>query len=391
MAAGSPSEQRYRTMRRVTLVGAFINFFLALAQVVGGWLTQSQALIADGVHTLSDLASDFLVLFASRKANVAADALHPYGHGRIETLATVGVGLVLVAVAFGIVVDAGRRMLSPEELLAPAPLALALAALAIASKEILYHYTIRVARRVRSRLLEANAWHHRSDVVSSIVVLVGVGATLAGFRFMDAVAAVLVALLIGHMGVRMIWQSAHELIDTGVDPEEQARMLAAVRAIDGVRDAHDLRTRHMGGVLLADVHVLVAPRISVSEGHRISESACRALRAINKELGDILVHVDPEDDRLGAPSSHLPGRAALLERLQPHWEEITVRPAADDITLHYLDGTVSLEIELPMDAIDTLAQAASISEKLVNATRKVEGIDEVIVRFRCPPADSSQA
>jgi cation diffusion facilitator family transporter len=388
MPAGSPSEQRYRTMRRVTLVGAFVNFSLALAQVVGGWLSQSQALIADGVHTLSDLLGDFLVLFAARKANTAADALHPYGHGRIETLATVGVGLVLVAVALGIVFDAGRRMLSPDELMSPTPLALALAALAIVSKEILYHYTIRTARRVRSRLLEANAWHHRSDVVSSIVVLIGVGATLAGFRFMDAVAAVLVALLIGHMGMRMIWQSAHELIDTGVSPEEQARMLEAVRALDGVRGAHDLRTRHMGGVLLADVHVLVAPRISVSEGHRISESACRALRAINKELGDVLVHVDPEDDQFGPPSSHLPGRVALLEQLQPHWEAIGIQLSPDAVTLHYLDGRVSLEIELPMKAIETPAQAEAISERLARACRKVEGIEEVRVSFRCHPGNA---
>jgi cation diffusion facilitator family transporter len=222
---------------------------------------------------------------------------HPYGHGRIETLATVGVGMVLAGVAIGIVFDAARRLMSPEQLLTPTPLALALAVLAIVSKEALYHYTMRTARRVRSSLLEANAWHHRSDVVSSIVVLVGVGATLAGMAYMDAVAAVLVALLIGHMGLRMIWNSAHELIDTGVDPEQQARMLAAVRALDGVRGAHGLRTRWMGGVLLADIHIIVPPRISVSEGHRISESVCRALRGIDDSLGDVLVHVDPEDDQ----------------------------------------------------------------------------------------------
>lgn len=370
-------------MRHVTLVGAFTNFFLALAQVVGGWLTQSQALIADGAHTLSDLLGDFLVLFAARKANAAADALHPYGHGRIETLATVGVGLVLAGVALGIVFDAGRRLLSPEDLLTPTPLALALATLAIVSKEALYHYTMRTARRVRSRLLEANAWHHRSDVVSSLVVLVGVGATLAGLHYMDAVAAVLVALLIGHMGLRMIWNSAFELIDTGVEPEEQERMLAAVRALDGVRGAHGLRTRRMGGVMLADVHVLVAPRISVSEGHRISESACKALRNVNRELADILVHVDPEDDQLSAPSSHLPGRVALLARLEPRWQEIGIWLPPDDVILHYLDGRVNLELELPLAPGQTAAQASELAARLARASRQVEEVGEVRVRFRC--------
>ncbi|MFU8822226.1 MAG: cation diffusion facilitator family transporter [Gammaproteobacteria bacterium] len=382
MPAGSPSEERYRSMRRVTLVGAFTNVFLASAQLVGGWLTHSQALVADGAHTLSDLFSDFLVLFAARKANAAADARHPYGHGRIETLATVGVGLVLAGVGLAIMFDAGRRLLSPEQLLAPTPLALALAALAIVSKEILYHYTIRSARRLRSSMLEANAWHHRSDVASSIVVIAGVGATLAGLRFMDAVAAILVALLIGHMGLRMIWNSAHELIDTGVEPEEQERMLEALRALDGVRGAHGLRTRRMGGMLLADVHVLVAPRISVSEGHRISESACRALRKIDAELGDILVHVDPEDDQKSAPSSHLPGRLALLERLQPYWADIGVQVASEEVILHYLDGRVGLDLELPLSALDAPGQAAELSERIARASRQVEEIGEVRVRFR---------
>jgi cation diffusion facilitator family transporter len=193
--------------------------------------------------------------------------------------------MVLAGVALGIMFSAGQRLLSPEDLVSPAPMALALAALAIVSKETLYRYTMRVARRVRSGLLEANAWHHRSDVASSIVVLIGVGAAIAGLRFMDAVAAVLVALLIGHMGLRMIWNSAHELIDTGVEPGQQARMLEAVRALDGVRGAHGLRTRWMGGVLLADIHIIVAPRISVSEGHRISESVCSGAARPGRRTG----------------------------------------------------------------------------------------------------------
>ena len=374
-------------MRRVTLVGVVINLLLSLAQLIGGVLTQSQALIADGAHTLSDLMSDFLVLFAARKANAAADANHPYGHGRIETLATVGVGLVLAGVALGIMFSAGQRLLSPEDLVSPAPMALALAALAIVSKEALYRYTMRVARRVRSGLLEANAWHHRSDVASSIVVLIGVGAAIAGLRFMDAVAAVLVALLIGHMGLRMIWNSAHELIDTGVEPGQQARMLEAVRALDGVRGAHGLRTRWMGGVLLADIHIIVAPRISVSEGHRISESVCVALHGLDDELGDVLVHVDPEDDQKGAPSSHLPGRAAILERLKPKWAAVGVRPRPEEVTLHYLDGRVSLDLELPLNPSGSAAEAAEWAAELTRVSREIEEIGEVRVRFRyrAPP------
>jgi cation diffusion facilitator family transporter len=377
--AGRPSPQRYLDMRRVTLVGALTNLLLALAQVIGGFLTHSQALVADGVHTLSDLLSDGLVLFAARKSNAAADARHPYGHGRIETLAAVAVGVVLMVVGLGIMLDAGRRMLSPETLLAPTPVALALAALAIVSKELLYHYTMRAARRVRSRLLEANAWHHRSDVLSSIVVLVGVGATLAGLAYMDAVAAVVVALLIGRMGAQMIWNSAHELIDTGIEPEEQDRMLAAARAIDGVVGAHALRTRRMGGVLLADVHVLVAPRISVSEGHRISESVCRVLKGMHEDLSDVLVHIDPEDDQLGPPSSHLPGRAALLEKLLPRWRSAGLELAPGDVVMHYLEGKVELELTLPLADFDSIAAARDAAARVVQLSREIEEIGAVTV------------
>ena len=383
MPAGRPSEQRYFVMRRVTLFGAATNLVLALTQLIGGVITQSQGLVADGAHTLSDLSSDILVLFAARKANAAADALHPYGHGRIETLATVGVGLILFAVACGIVADAVRRMLSPEALLSPTPLALALAALAIVSKEILYHYTMRAARRIRSSLLEANAWHHRSDVVSSIVVIIGVGATLAGLRFMDAVAAALVALLIGRMGLKMIWDSAHELIDTGVEPEDQRVMLDAARNTEGVRDAHDLRTRRMGGMLLADIHVLVAPRISVSEGHRISEAVCRALRGVQDDLGDILVHIDPEDDQERAPSSHLPGRDAVIERLRPCW---TGAGLADEpgVVLHYLAGRIEVELTLPESVAADHERARTLAERLTACCSGIDSIGRVTVLFRSP-------
>lgn len=382
MPTGLPCETRYRAMRRVTLTGAAINVCLAAAQVVGGFMTHSQALVADGMHTLSDLVSDIMVLFAARKANEAADARHPYGHGRIETLTTVAVGLILAGVAMGIILDAGRRLLSDGDLLSPEPLAMALAALAVVAKEGLYHYTMHVARRVRSNLLKANAWHHRSDVVSSLVVLAGVGATLLGVPSMDAVAAILVALLIGRMGAQLIWNSAQELIDTGVEPEEQRRMLRAVGALREIRGVHALRTRRMGGTLLADVHVQVPPRISVSEGHRISESVCQTLRGIHEELGDILVHIDPEDDQQDAPSSHLPARPQVLDRLQQAWTDVPGARYVEDVILHYLDGRIHLELRLPLATAATPGEADTLARALIQASRRVEDIGQVQVFFR---------
>jgi hypothetical protein len=216
-------------------------------------------------------------------------------------------------------------------------------------------------------------------VFSSIIVLVGVGATLAGLAFMDAVAAVLVALLIGRMGGKMIWDSAHELIDTGIEPDEQREMLDAARAIEGVRGAHALRTRRMGGVLLADIHVIVSPRISVSEGHRISDAVCAALRGVHDDLNDVLVHIDPEDDQRGAPSSHLPGREELLAKLAPHWESAGVAPADVGVVMHYLKGSVELELALPLSGFDSLAEAEAAAARLARASYEVAEVGEVAV------------
>ncbi len=174
MTQGTTKQDRYEATRKVTLVGVAVNICLSLVQLVGGFFASSQALIADGVHTLSDLASDFVVLFAAKMANQDADEDHPYGHGRFETLATVILGLALAGVAVGIMFNAASRLLNPEHLTQPTSIALIFAALAIVAKEGLYHYTMRIANRFNSKMLEANAWHHRSDAYSSIPVAVSV-------------------------------------------------------------------------------------------------------------------------------------------------------------------------------------------------------------------------
>ena len=183
IATASAVESDYQEKRRVTLVGAVINLFLAISKVLVGVIGSSQALIADGLHSLSDLASDLMVLVAAKYGSHEADVDHPYGHARFETAATMGLGLMLLIVAGGITLDAIGRLFSPEFLMQPGPLALSAAVFSILSKEALYHYTMQVARRVSSNLLRANAWHHRSDAISSIVVLVGIAGTMAGLPY----------------------------------------------------------------------------------------------------------------------------------------------------------------------------------------------------------------
>jgi cation diffusion facilitator family transporter len=369
-------------MRRVTLLGAAVNLLLSSAQIAGGLLAQSQALLADGVHTLSDLASDALVWFAAKHANQGADEEHPYGHGRIETLATVGIGGALITVALGIGWDAAHRLYEPERLLVPAPWAIAFALLAVGAKEALFRYTLLVARRVRSNLLRANAWHHRSDVASSLVVVVGIAGTLAGLPYLDAIAAIVVAALIARMGWLLAWQGARELIDTGLEAERVEEIRAAIMAVDGVKSMHMLRTRRMGHEALGDVHIQVNPRISVSEGHQIGETVRARLIRQFDEMADITVHIDPEDDEEAASTVGLPLRGELIGRLRAQWQDLPAAAQLENVALHYLNGRVHLELYLPLTAVPEETTPRDLAAELSRACKALDEVGEVVVHFR---------
>ncbi len=340
-------ETRYKASRNVTLVGMVVNILLSSAQLFGGIFTHSQALIADGIHTLSDLASDFVVLVAAKLASKDADEDHPYGHGRIETVATVILGLALAGVAVGIALNAFERITHPEKLLQPTPLALVFAALAIISKEGLYHYTMSVANRINSKMLKANAWHHRSDALSSIMVAIGVaGSVFLEIPWLDAAAAIVVAIMIFYMGVRLILDSTMELVDTALEPEKTEKISKFISSIEGVEQMHMLRTRRMGHDVLADVHIQVNPYLSVSEGHYIAENVMQKLRAQFPEMHDITVHVDPEDDETGSPSAKLPSRNQIMAKIYPGIQATGISDDIRNILLHYINGKVEVEIYL---------------------------------------------
>lgn len=372
---------RYRAARRVTVVGAVVNLLLTAAKIVVGWLAHSQALIADGIHSLSDLASDAVVLLAARHASREADQDHPYGHRRIETLATVVLGAALIAVGLGLAIDAGRRIFAPDLLLRPGAAALAVALVSVASKEWLYRYTLRAAQALRSDLLRANAWHHRTDAISSLVVLAGVGGTMAGFPYLDAVAAIGVAGFIVRIGWELAFHSVRELIDTGLEPERLAAIRRAILAVDGVRSLHMLRTRRMGPDALVDVHIQVDPRLSVSEGHQIGETVRRRLIEEVEEVADVTVHVDPEDDAQGPLGEGLPLRAEVLERLGRRWAEIPAARRIDEVTLHYLDGKIHVDVLLPLAAVRDHAEARRVASALRAAARELPELGEVRIHF----------
>lgn len=289
------SESHWPAKRRVTLIGAVVNLLLSAGKIIGGLLGQSQALIADGVHSLSDLLSDALVLFASRWGSLEADHNHPYGHERIETMATLGVGLLLLALGAGFLVDSVSRLLNPERLLEPGWLAFGIAAVSVLGKEALYHYTVRVARQTASSLLRANAWHHRSDALSSVVVVVGISGALAGMLWLDAVAAAIVGIMLGWVGWRLIGEAATELVDTGLSGRELNALAATIDAVDGVCGHGRLRSRRMGGRVFVDVRIKVDARLSVLDGHRIAEQVRQ--RVVDQLPGhaDVVVCLRPAD------------------------------------------------------------------------------------------------
>jgi len=335
--------ERFAAAQKSTRVSIAINLLLTFFQVVGGFFAHSQALMADGLHSLSDLLSDVLVLYANRHGNRHADTDHPYGHARVETAATLILGGFLAVLGVVLLVAAAMRLQHPEALQAVNPLALAIAVIALVAKEGMFRYMLAVAKRVRSQMLVANAWHARSDAASSLVVIVGVIGNLLGYTFFDLLAAAVVGVMISYMGGKLALEAMAELIDTGLDAKEVEAIRQTLLNTHGVRGLHELRTRKMADNALVDAHILVDPRISVSEGHHIAESARRAVLN-NHQVMDVMVHIDPEDDMQAKPNAHLPSRPVLLAHLAERLEDFSL--TKHRVVLHYLDGRVDAEIYL---------------------------------------------
>ncbi len=377
---------------RVTLLGAVINLLLAAGKAAVGVLGQSQALVADAVHSLSDLVSDVLVLVASRLGSRDADSDHPYGHARFETVATVAIGLLLLAAAAGFVYDAIMRLMNPQRLLIPDWIVLPAALLSVASKEGLYRYTLQVARRVRSPLIEANAWHHRSDALSSAVVIVGVAGALAGVVWFDALATIIVAVMVGAVGGRFVGQALRELVDAGADADQLEVLRQTIESVPGVLAHHELRTRLMGGQVLVDVHILVDRWLSVSEGHRIAEEVRYRLLQHVPSTMSVLVHVDVEEHG-SDPSRYqrLPLRETVLRELHKAWEDVQDLPTPQRVVLHYHGERLTVELVLPMEALPG-GDPDALARRLESAASGLAYLEKVIVLAGgpLPAAEPSQ-
>jgi cation diffusion facilitator family transporter len=285
-------ESRAKAASKSTWISVVVNIFLSIGQILIGIFSKSQGLVADGIHTLSDLVADFIVLVANRHSQKAPDDAHPYGYLRFENAASFILGLILFIVGVGMLWTATHKILHPEQIPKVHSMALWVAITALICKELLFRYMLAIAKKVKSSLLIANAWHARSDAASSFVVALGILGNLAGYPILDPIAALIVGLMIAKMGFEFSWTGLHDLMDKSANEDEIAAIKATLLKKDGVLGLHQLRTRKMGDMIIVDVHLEVSGEQSVKEGHRIAVEARNEVLK-NHNVIDVVTHIDP--------------------------------------------------------------------------------------------------
>ncbi|MCH9643714.1 MAG: cation diffusion facilitator family transporter [Gammaproteobacteria bacterium] len=372
--------QRYKTTRNVSIVNALTNTLLAIFKVVIGSIGNSHALVADGIHSFSDVISDALVLVAAKIGGRHPDKRHPYGHQRIETIGAIIIAIILLFVGAGIIFDTIQHIISHETKPLKGIMVLIVAIVSIFTNEWLYHYTKKAGKKVNSNLLLTNAWHNRSDALVSVIVLISVIGTLLGIHYLDAAGALIIAILILKIAIKMVWTSLSELIDAGVDDDTLKKIRHVISGVAGVVSIHQLRTRLHGGNIFVDVHIMVEPKISVSEGHYISDQVLAHLMNDMQNISDITVHIDPEDDEKCLPNLRLPNREALQQKLKEVWHDLPHYEQIQKLLLHYLDGQIHVEVYFPHEAFKNQDQDA-ILQKYQAACKSLNEIKQVDLFF----------
>lgn len=346
----STLKQEQRIAKRVTLVGAVWDALLGIAKIIAGYFSQSQALIADGIHSLSDLVTDVFVYVAATNARQGPDENHPYGHLRFETLTTVFLGMVLIIVALGI---AYGSLTATEQAAQFTWYGLAAILVTIAVKEAIFHYTKKAGDQIGSKLLIANAWHSRSDALSSVAVLIGLIGVYFGYPWADTVASIVVALLIGKMAVVMVWENLAELVDTAPDPKLIAQIKDTANSLKHVVAPHDVRARSMAGKIYLDMHIHVPSHASVSEGHYLGDLVAYTIKQAHAQVEDVMVHIDTDEkiqtDSFMAQSGRpphlkLPARHQILADLGFLLRQHNTYVDIANTRLHYLNNKVEIEL-----------------------------------------------
>lgn len=366
------AKEKRNFSNRVTITGSVVDAINGILKLTAGIMSQSQSMIVDGLHSFSDLFTDIFVIFINRYSHEEPDEEHPYGHQRIETLGTLAMGSTLLFVAGAFAYENVIKLVSGHSDLKVNMISFSVTLFSILSKEGIFHYIYRAATKINSPLLKASAWHSRTDAFSSLVVMIGLIFSYYGHTWFDSVAAIIVAILIGRIGWNFMKDSLVELSDTSISNERMKEYMECIMKVDGVIDAHNLRSRRMGNKAILDVNVQVNQRITASEGHEISSWVAKKLIDLFEEVIDVTVHTDVEDDLLVAYSSvknqMMPLRADILKKLDEVWGSDSLIPNASSIRLHYIENKIVIELILTIkegeqtiskEIIQTLNQKAS--------------------------------
>ncbi len=294
--AKSPDGSREKTIRKVTWVGLLANVLLAGFKFLAGIIGSSQALVADAIHSLTDLTTDIAVIAGSHYWSRPPDESHPYGHRRMETLVTVFIGIILAAAGVGV----GWKAISTlhaKHAASPGWIAVLAALLSIICKEAIYRWTAIIGRRVKSSALAANAWHHRTDAISSVPVLIAVAGArvFPSWSFLDHLGAAVVSILILYASIKIMWPGLGELIDAGAPTEIRKRIRTSALENEDVLQVHDIRTRYVSSSIQVDLHIVVEGSITVREGHDIADDVKDRIITQIQEVLDVIVHVDPPE------------------------------------------------------------------------------------------------
>ena len=360
---------------KVTIIGILSNIILSVIKLIGGIVGNSAAMVADAVHSFSDLLTDAIVLVTHKISQIPKDEDHPYGHGRAETIGTTAIGIIIIFTGIGLVYE-GWNIIQSESPPIPEPIAAGMAFVSIIIKEWLFRYTYSVGKKSNSSLLLANAWHHRSDAMSSIAALVGIIGSMIGFPILDPVAAAVVAFMIIRVGYKLTLGGFRELMDTALSEKDTQNIQGVIDGISGVIKSHDLRTRKIGGEILIDVHIQVDSDLTVTEGHEVAERVRRNLINRYQKTQDVLVHVDGYDDSR-VESIYNISRSDVELIVTPLLSHMTGNFKKTQLRIHHLNGKNIVEIYLHGDRTKTITETEIILKKFKGSLLENKNIDGV--------------
>jgi cation diffusion facilitator family transporter len=374
------TDNRYSQTKKVSLISAVTNASLAVLKTIIGFLAHSQAMIADGLHSFSDLLADGLVLITARWSNKAPDYDHPYGHKRLETLSSIIIAFMLLAIGVGIIVHNIQDILHKTYAFKANYWVILTALASIISNELLFRYSRRIGIKINSDLLIANAWHNRSDALSSAIVLLSSVGEYLHIPYLDLLGAIIIAGLIIKMAIGMIFKSTNELIDAAVDPETLQQIKHLIEQTEGVQSAHQIRTRLHSGSILIDAHIIVNKKITVSEGHFIGEQVKYNLVHNNKKITDITLHIDSENDEHEHIGQHLPSRPELIAHINGYAKHCTAINQVIEYQIHYFEKGIDCTLVLPLSALKGIT-AEKLTQQYEQNLKKLDIIVSIRLLF----------